>query len=58
MTTPTKTHDEWEKKKKKMDHMDVSPFLKAIQNNVLTHEEETQNQEEPNYQTSNISQQK
>jgi len=41
-----------------MDHMDVSPFLKAIQNNVLTHEEETQNQEEPNYQTSNISQQK
>jgi hypothetical protein len=46
------------KREREMDHMDVSPFLKAIQNNALAHEEETQNQEEPNYQTSNISQQK
>jgi hypothetical protein len=29
------------KKERKMDHMDVSPFPKAIQNNVLAHEEET-----------------
>jgi hypothetical protein len=31
------------KKEKEMDHMDVFPFQKAIQNNALTHEEETQN---------------